>query len=97
MAIDLETEELVPLTAEGAGQLFPGGKSYESLRRYRDVGFRGVKLDCVRQGWPWFTSKEAVLRFIAAMNDQAVSPDTPAKRAKKNAADKDELRKMGVM
>ena len=98
MAIDVEIEDVITLT-EASWQI-PGRKKAVSLctmHRWRLKGFRGIKLECVRIGLEWQTSREAILRFIKAMNP-VVTPaeETPTRRSKRCEAAKSELAAMGI-
>jgi len=99
MAIDTTVEELVTLAEAVA--LFPMRTNVKALHRWRLKGTRGVKLECQPVGHRWYTSREAIQRFVTA---QAAAPsgDTadltrPAtvSSARSNAA-RDELLKMGI-
>ena len=37
-----------------------------TLIRWRTRGLRGVRLEAIRIGGRWFTSREAVVRFVSA-------------------------------
>jgi hypothetical protein len=98
MAIDVETEEL--MTLRQATTRIPGRKRVHinTMHRWRLTGYHGVKLECLRiGGTEWMTSREALLRFIESLNpQQPVAPETEARRAKRNAAVKEELYRLGV-
>lgn len=70
MAIDLETEKLIPLRE--AADLLPRmrrgkGIAYSTLWRWALRGTRGVRLESVRVPGGLATTKEAVQRFIMAL------------------------------
>lgn len=91
------------LSSAAAGRLFPGhrgGKSVDPSTTFRWItrgaaapDGRRVKLEAVRVGGRWLTSRGAVARFVAALTP-ASDPDTstpPASRtpaARKRASEK---------
>lgn len=66
MSIDLNIEEIVPV--HDAAKLFPTRPSRNTLRRWRTKGVRGVCLETCFIGGIRCTSKEAVARFLQALN-----------------------------
>lgn len=100
--IDFATEDLI--TFGQAAEMLPGRSdrrtSPSTIWRWAKVGCKAsdgtlVKLETVRIGGRFCTSREAVLRFIAATNDQAeASPAAPIrtpaqrKRSSQRAAEK---------
>ena len=60
------TEE--PITLNEARELFPGRPHLATVFRWTLNGYAGNKLESIRVGHKHFTSREAVQRFIAAMN-----------------------------
>ncbi len=78
--IDHENEDLIPF--EACGQLIPGRPTRCTLYRWSFKGIRGAKLESLVVGHKRFTSREAVGRFIAAMNaGQTPAPAfTPSQR-----------------
>jgi hypothetical protein len=109
MAIDIESETMCQLTPDGVARYFPKRPSICSLTRWRLKGLRvvglanPVKLECVKCGGKWHTSAEKIREFIAAQNPQAtpanvaspVAQQTPAARARRNAAVRQGLEKLG--
>lgn len=104
MAIDLETEQLITLSA--ATRFFPArrrGKkpSFTCIWRWVVNGIGGVKLDAVKVGGTLCTSKAAIGRFIAAQtaNDPRInagrSCTTSAARRKQIERAEDELAREG--
>jgi hypothetical protein len=87
---EIQAGEGLPLSA--AGRLFPGhrgGPSVDPSTVFRWVtkgttaGGRTVKLEAVRAGSRWLTSRGAVARFVAALTDAAVpgaAPTAPTAR-----------------
>lgn len=63
---DLLAEDL--MTIEQAAKVFPHRPHIASIYRYKDRGLRGVKLETIRLGRAYYTSTQAVHRFIAATN-----------------------------
>lgn len=56
------------LTLTEAFRPLPSPPSPATIWRWRTRGSNGAKLDCVRIGKRWYTSHEAVARFVAAQN-----------------------------
>lgn len=97
MPIDVEKEETLTLT-EATTQV-PGRSSVHinTLHRWRLKGFRGVKLECIRIGIEWQTSREAIIRFIERLNPaQTVAEETPAARGRRNESAKQQLAAIGI-
>jgi hypothetical protein len=101
------------LSLSAAGRLFPGHRGGESVdpstvfrwvtKGARTPGGNVVKLEAVRVGVRWLTSRGAVARFVAALTDAATPTSTvpiptlhtPAtRRASEKAAEK--LKAMGA-
>jgi hypothetical protein len=92
------------LSLSTAGRLFPGhrgGKSVDPSTVFRwitkgsrTVGGKTVKLEAVRAGGRWLTSRGAVARFVAALTaaaDPASTTTPPASRTpavRRRAAEK---------
>ena len=101
--IDISTEQL--LTLSQAARVRPHGRlgrptHLSTVYRWISRGVRGVagvvKLEGVRIGGSWYTSREALQRFAEALTNgstETVRGDTPRQRA----ADADEeLRRLGI-
>jgi len=101
--IDISTEQL--LTLPQAARVRPHGRlgrptHPSTVYRWISRGARGVagvvKLEGVRLGGSWYTSREALQRFAEALTNgstETVRGDTPRQRA----ADADEeLRRLGI-
>ena len=101
--IDISTEQL--LTLPQAARVRPHGRlgrptHPSTVYRWISRGVRGVagvvKLEGVRLGGSWYTSREALQRFAEALTNgstETVRGDTPRQRA----ADADEeLRRLGI-
>lgn len=103
------------LSPAAAGRLFPGhrgGKSVDPSTVFRWItggtaapDGRRVKLEAVRVGGRWITSRGAVARFVAALtaaadpaapNPGAPVTRTPADRSHATAKAIDALKKMGA-
>lgn len=91
--IDLTTEEPIPLTA--AAKLIPPGRSgrrthLSTLLRWINRGARGpggtaIRLEAIRLGGRWLTSRAALQRFAdrltpTASDEPMPAPRTPGKR-----------------
>lgn len=100
MTIDVQTETVVSFS--DARSAVPGidrRVSLATLHRWRLNGVRGVKLETVLIGGLRYTSREAIVRFIALQNADdtpAVPAITPIQRRKQSEAARVELQKMGV-
>lgn len=102
------------LSLAAAGRLFPGHRGSKSVdpstvfrwatKGTRTPGGQVVKLEAVRVGGRWLTSRGAVVRFVAALTDAATptsdtpppSPRTPAARSRAAGKAVATLRAMGV-
>ncbi len=99
------------LTLAAAGRLFPGhrgGRSVDPSTIFRWVtkgttaGGRTVRLEAVRAGNRWLTSRPAVARYVAALTDALPAPlsdptpRTPAARHQAAAKAGDALEAMGA-
>ncbi|MDB5340538.1 MAG: hypothetical protein JWN70_6157 [Planctomycetaceae bacterium] len=96
MNFDLSEEELIPFSK--ACKEFPGGGvCLQTLHRWRLRGIRGVKLETIMIGGRRYTSRAAIGRFVAAQNKgQDPPPLSVSQRAKRSAAARLELEKMGI-
>ncbi len=59
------------LSAAEAARHLPGRPSPATAWRWRTTGVNGVKLEFIRVGRRWFTSVEAIQRFIDAQSQDA--------------------------
>lgn len=106
----LNGEQLIALS-EACG-LFPrkqrkgGGQqklNISTLWRWISQGIHGIRLDAVRVGYHWFTSREAVARFMVASNAprRRTPPPTPAelglKHRRRSAAESQAIRELVKM
>jgi hypothetical protein len=64
--IDHEREHLLSMTA--AAKLLPGRPNVATLWRWRTAGCRGHRLETLLFGGRRYTSREAITRFLAAIN-----------------------------
>lgn len=71
MMINIEREQLMALGE--AGRLLGWQPSPATLWRWRVKGVRNVRLDCIRIGGRWLTSREAILRFVKALASSQAS------------------------
>ena len=100
MAIDCELETIISFA--DARSAFPGidrRLSLATLHRWRLTGVRGVRLQTVLIGGLRYTSREAIVRFIAAQNadDAPATPViTAGQRRRQSEAARAELQRMGV-
>ncbi len=71
--IDATKEDILPLRVAARRWLpkRPSGRrlSYNSIYRWAKKGLRGVKLETVCVGGTIYTSREALARFYARLND----------------------------
>lgn len=102
------------LSLSAAGRLFPGHRANgtvdpSTVVRWLTKGMRTgdgrvVKLDAVRVGGRWLTSRGAVARFVAALTAAAdptsaattPTPRTPAARNRASEKAAESLKKMGA-
>lgn len=73
--IDPETEDLMPLAEAARLPLLRKGGSYThpgTLSRWATAGVCGEKLETLRIGARIFTSRQAVERFLSALNGREV-------------------------
>jgi hypothetical protein len=64
MAIDIESEDLIPFPEAPAA--FPGRKPcLQTLHRWRTIGVRGRVLETILIGGSRYTSREAIRRFCS--------------------------------
>jgi hypothetical protein len=78
--IDHENEHLLSMTA--AAKLLPGRPAVETLWRWRTSGCRGHRLETILFGGRRFTSREAITRFLRAINGEPIRSETPRQREK---------------
>jgi hypothetical protein len=75
--IDVRGEKLLVLGV--AAETFPGGKRHvSSVHRYRLRGIGGVRLEAVKLGGRWYTSEQAIDRFVAQLNAARSGTDPPS-------------------
>lgn len=85
MPIDIHVEDLAPLTR--AGNLWiPTRPNVSTIWRWSTRGIRGHKLEVVRIGGVTCTSREAVTRFLSAINGRDVSPSVTSKQREQEIA-----------
>ncbi len=75
--IDITREKM--RTISEAAKVFPGNPAICTIWRWGSKGINGIRLDTLKCGGKWFTSDEAIERFIerctAAADDDAISAD----------------------
>jgi hypothetical protein len=76
--IDHENEHLLSMTA--AAKLLPGRPNVATLWRWRTGGCRGHRLETILFGGRRYTSREAIKRFLGAINGEPISSETPRQR-----------------
>jgi len=88
MSIDLAQDEL--LTLSQACRLLPRRPSPATLWRWRTAGLlvkgRRIKLECVKAGGAWCTTRAAFSEFLRRQTDAALSrpttdSDSPSERS----------------
>jgi hypothetical protein len=102
--IDLKTERPIPLAE--AARLVPaarnGKRCHEStLFRWITKGIRGVKLEALRLGGRWVTSREALQRFAERLTPDLEAtprpvPRSPARRRRASERAAKELERIGI-
>jgi len=83
--IDLTHEALLSLS-EAARTMPGGGVHVCTLHRWRLRGIRAVRLEAVLRGGTWYTSKEALERFVAGTTAAANGEDGPSRTSKQREA-----------
>jgi hypothetical protein len=97
--IDIDSEELVPLTNVATMvPPRPNGKrmAVTTAWRWATVGVRGHKIEVVRIGGSKYTSREALGRFLKAINSPDQKPAMRKTRKRRIAAAERVLDKAGV-
>jgi hypothetical protein len=106
--IDLTTESILSL--RDAAKLIPPARqgrpvSFQCILRWALEGAKApsgerVKLEAVRLGGRWLTSREALQRFAEALTPRSDSPTSPPRtlRQRRRAAERAEreLEKLGI-
>lgn len=89
--LGLQSEDLIPLRA--AARELPSGRPGKSVHaatvfRWIAKGTRGVRLEACRVGGTWYTSREALRRFSAALTARSLSgvPDRSEAETSRAAA-----------
>ncbi len=97
MAIDLRAEQLI-LLGEACRKLSVVA-SPPTLWRWRTRGVNGVKLECVRAGRKWYTTYEALNRFLDAQSSLPVPSPAEKPQEPRTRSDKtnDRLRAAGLL
>ncbi len=76
--IDPDRETLFSITQ--AAKEIPSRPTVETIWRWRTAGCRGHKLETMLYGGRRYTSREAIARFLAAINNEPVCSETPRQR-----------------
>jgi hypothetical protein len=99
--IDLLTERTITLVE--AARLVPPGRGgrpthLSTLLRWIKPGVRGVRLEAVRLGGRWVTSREALQRFADRLTATQACPTAPVRtgRARTDEAVEQELSRLGL-
>lgn len=92
--IDHETEHLLSMTA--AAKLLPGRPNVATLWRWRTAGCRGHRLETILFGGRRYTSREAITRFLCAINGEPIRSETPRQRECAIARAEAKARLLGV-
>jgi Protein of unknown function (DUF1580) len=107
--IDIASEEVLSLAQ--AAKLLPPGRlgrpcAFPTILRWclsgaRSLDGRLVKLECLRLGGKWITSRQAIQRWAEALTpqmDDAPSQPTQTMKQRKRRAEKEtrELEKLGI-
>ena len=66
--IDVSRAELIPIS-DAAAEVPGRGVHRSTIYRWVIKGINGVKLESVKRGGGRFTSREAIVRFIAANSE----------------------------
>ena len=69
MTVDPFTNDL--LTPSQAALLLGRPVHPMTMRRWSERGVRGTRLDAIRVGRRWYTTKEALSRFVSASSEPA--------------------------
>lgn len=79
--IDMANESL--LSIGDATKFLPGHPHVSTLWRWRMRGVRGIRLETILIGGRRFTSREAIERFVAAINTDFACGETLPRRTRK--------------
>ncbi len=71
MIIDWIPEDLITLAE--AARLLPTRPAPCTLWRWRTKGVNGARLECIRSGGRWLTTRQALARFLLAQSESASS------------------------
>jgi hypothetical protein len=92
--IDHETEHLLSMTE--AAKLLPGRPNVATLWRWRTSGCRGHRLETLLFGGRRYTSREAIARFLSAINGEPVRTETPRQRERAISRAENRAQELGV-
>lgn len=84
----IDHEPLIPLgkAAKFAPNHDGRPASYATLHRWCTRGIRGVRLECLKAGKTWCTSREALTRFFRALAEAELPGAIPPAPARGDAA-----------
>jgi len=82
---DILDEDMLPLT--DAAKELPDRPHCGTLHRWRTRGIRGVKLEAALIGGRWFTSRQALRRFVRNTTLAAVANQGNSARVADNSGD----------
>lgn len=86
---DILTEDLLTIT--DAAKELPQRPHCSTLQRWRKRGIRGVKLEAALIGGRWFTSRQALRRFVRNATVAAVADHGDATITNASTPDNDDL------
>jgi hypothetical protein len=86
--IDPQSETLTPMSKVPAAS--PGRPNLSTIWRWRNRGVRGHRLETILVGGRRYTSREAITRFLAAINGEPIRSETL--RQREQAIDRAEKR-----
>ncbi len=94
---DVTKEKPLSLSIARELPLFPDPPpSFDTLVRWAQHGYKGVKLEVVRIGGRLCTSEPALLRFIERMNGTPAGKRTPSEASVAQAATRRYLESQGL-
>jgi hypothetical protein len=97
--IDMQAESLI--TISQAARLVPPGRQGKpthvaTIHRWINQGVRGVRLDAIRLGGRWLTSREALQRFAQALTTPLVTLPPPCELHRKQEGVEQVLNRLGL-
>lgn len=99
-SIDLESDEQL-LTLAEACRLLPRQPSPATLWRWRTKGIltngQRIKLDCVRVGGTWCTTRKAMAEFLRRQTEAALSVGNDESTPERSPATERKLKAAGLL